>query len=244
LVGKGKGQQVACVAKQIKSFANNGQGSGVQSTGQTGSRELLFNYDDYRLLGEYDTSGDVIQETVWLESLPVATVQNGSVYYIHTDHLGTPRVISDYDNVEVWKWESDPFGVAAANEDLDGDGQSFTYHLRFPGQYYDSETGKHYNYFRDYDSKTGRYVESDPVGLNGGLNTYSYVENNPVYLIDPYGLASSVIPVQDVAGSIYDAGYDGYAHGVQARNDAVVFRILCHFFKLEQKEIKTTGHPL
>ncbi|KAB0702354.1 RHS repeat-associated core domain-containing protein, partial [Pseudomonas aeruginosa] len=61
--------------------------------------------------------------------------------------------------------------------------------LRFPGQYYDAESGLHYNYFRDYDPETGRYVESDPIGLDGGLNTYAYVGSNPVGLVDPNGLS-------------------------------------------------------
>jgi len=64
-----------------------------------------------------------------------------------------------------------------------------TINLRFPGQYYDSESGLHYNYFRDYDPETGRYVKSDPIGLDGGLNTYGYVEGNPVNYSDFFGLA-------------------------------------------------------
>ncbi len=65
----------------------------------------------------------------------------------------------------------------------------FAYNLRFPGQYFDQETGKHYNYFRDYDPSIARYVESDPSGLKGGLNTYNYVEGRPLVSVDPYGLA-------------------------------------------------------
>ena len=63
-----------------------------------------------------------------------------------------------------------------------------TKNLRFPGQYYDQETGLHYNFFRDYDPSTGRYVESDPIGLDGGLNTYVYIDNQPLSYIDPLGL--------------------------------------------------------
>ncbi len=65
---------------------------------------------------------------------------------------------------------------------------SFTYNLRFPGQYYDRETKLTYNYFRDYDPKLGRYIESDPIGMAGGTNTYAYVGGNPVNYTDPRGL--------------------------------------------------------
>ncbi len=153
-----------------------------------GYSERHFAYDDHRLLGEYNRKGKVVQETIWLGNLPVATVKHGKVYAIHSDHLGTPRVITDKTNLEIWRWDSDPFGMAAANEDPDGDRRLFSYNLRFPGQYFDKETGKHYNYFRDYDPVTGRYIESDPIGLVGGSNTYTYVRGNPLRQIDPSGL--------------------------------------------------------
>jgi RHS repeat-associated protein len=90
--------------------------------------------------------------------------------------------------VIVWRWDSDPFGTTAASQDPDGDSDVFAYNLRLPGQYFDSETGLHYNYFRDYDPATGRYVQSDPIGLAGGLNTYLYANSNTLSFIDPLGL--------------------------------------------------------
>ncbi len=183
---QGKGQSIACIAMQM----NNGQGKEKES--QSGNRQILFSYDEHRLLGEYDTQGNPIQETIWLNNLPVATIQNGTIYNIHTDHLGTPRVITDSSNMEVWRWDSDPFGIATANEDPDGDGVAVTYKLRFAGQYHDHETGLSYNINRDYKPKTGKYIESDPIGVKGGVNTYSYVYNNTLTFTDPFGLCSCI----------------------------------------------------
>jgi len=130
---------------------------------------------------------------------PLFLPQQGNVYYIHTDHLGTPRRVSDSDtNTVVWKWGSDSFGATAANDDPDGNGVAFEMNLRFAGQYYDSESGLHYNYFRYYDPKTGRYITADPIGAviyddkdddTPELNhLYAYVTNNPLKFIDPLGL--------------------------------------------------------
>ena len=96
------------------------------------------------------------------------------------------------DNAVVWKWEnSDPFGANAPNEDPANTGTAFKYNLRFPGQVEDGETNTHYNYFRDYQASTGRYLQSDPIGLAGGMNRYGYVGGGPVGRIDPFGLAAS-----------------------------------------------------
>jgi len=91
------------------------------------------------------------------------------LYFVHTDHLGTPQVVTDKNQNVVWKGEYTPFGEV--KEVVNTLGQN----VRFPGQYYDAETGLYYNYFRDYDPSIGRYIESDPIGLMGGLNTYTYV---------------------------------------------------------------------
>jgi RHS repeat-associated protein len=184
----------ATKASVTTTYALNALGQRVRKT--TSSVSTYFAYDeDGHLIGEYDNSGGLIQETVWLEDVPVAVLKpNGSggvnVFYIHTDHLDTPRRISrPSDNAVVWRWDSDPFGSTAANEDPDADTNLFAFSLRFPGQYFDPETGLHYNYFRDYDSQVGRYVQSDPIGLEGGVNTYGYVDGNPLSFSDPFGLA-------------------------------------------------------
>jgi RHS repeat-associated protein len=95
----------------------------------------------------------------------------------------------------MWQWDNlDPFGVNAPNENPSGQG-TFRYALRFPGQYYDVEVGTHHNYFRDYDPAIGRYEQSDPMGILGGVNTYVYVGGNPIGALDPYGLAPQTRPI-------------------------------------------------
>ena len=117
----------------------------------------------------------------------------GELLYAHTDHLGTPRALSrpSANNSIVWRWplETTAFGQHPAQPDPDGDGQALTFNLRYPGQYFDSESGLHYNYFRDYEAGVGRYIESDPINLLGGINTYVYVGSRPLLFVDPLGLS-------------------------------------------------------
>jgi RHS repeat-associated protein len=105
-----------------------------------------------------------------------------------------------------WRWDFDPFGVLPANGNPSGLG-TFTYNLRFPGQFYDAESALHYNYFRDYDPQIGRYIQSDPIGLRGGLNTYAYVDSAPLQFEDPWGLEKQIIfvddPIVTTGNSIY-----------------------------------------
>ena len=168
------------------SYRHNGLGQRVEKDNGTDTR--LFVYDDAgNLIGEYDDNGVAIVEHVWFAGAPVAVLEGSNAFYVHTDHLGTPRTITDGTSA-TWRWQSDPFGSTLADEDADGDATLLEYNLRFPGQYYDDETGLHYNYFRTYDPSTGRYLESDPIGLEGGPNTYNYVGLNPLSNIDPEGL--------------------------------------------------------
>jgi len=152
---------------------------------------------------KYADAGNFYQsnETIWLNNRPVAQFRKldtstpggilGNVtfafYYILTDHLNTPRKVTNSTGTVLWSWNSDAFGTTPANQDVDGNGTDFEFNLRFPGQYFDKESGQHYNYFRDYESGTGRYLESDPIGLDGGLNNYSYVLNNSLINFDQKG---------------------------------------------------------
>ncbi len=226
----------ATVGGNTVSYAYNGIGQRVKKSGPTSlvaSGANFYAYDEEgKLLGEYDSSGKVIQETVYLAGQPVAVLkQSGTgsgavtnVYYVYADHINTPRVIGRAsDNAIVWHWiTADPFGMQQPNENPSNLG-TFAYNLRFPGQYFDKETNLHYNYFRDYDSSTGRYVQSDPIGnvlykdmavqslagkgtvVSDDLaeqlysktpvynHSYAYVENDPINYTDPEGLARKPI---------------------------------------------------
>jgi len=171
----------------------NALGQRIEASGGTAGTVLYWYDEQGHLLGGYDVSGNLIEETIWLGDVPVATLQpSGSgvaIYYVHTDQLNTPRQITrPVDNAQMWTWFSDPFGTDAANSNPSGAG-AFAYNLRFPGQVFDGQVGLHSNYFRDYDPATGRYVESDPIGLDGGTNPYAYALGDPISGIDPLGLA-------------------------------------------------------
>jgi RHS repeat-associated protein len=143
------------------------------------------------LLGEYDQVGAVLREYVWLGDLPVAVIDgpasNPQVYFIQIDHLGTPRVLIDRAGQQRWSWLAEPFGNSAPVENPIGAGP-VKLNLRMPGQYFDEESGWVYNWMRSYDPAIGRFTQSDPIGLAGGINTYAYVENQPTSLTDPLGL--------------------------------------------------------
>lgn len=175
------------------SYLINGLGQRLLKTGTGTASAVRFVYDEAgHLIGEYNGSGGLVRETVYLGDMPVALLQPTAIRYIYTDHLNTPRVITDTANRFLWRWDSNPFGNTLPSEDFDANSVKFSYNLRFPGQYYDQETGLHYNYFRDYDPGIGRYIESDPIGLDGGVNTYGYALQSPMSYTDPGGLQVAI----------------------------------------------------
>jgi len=148
----------------------------------------LYHYDQKgQLLAETDQNGVSLVEYIYLNGQRLAMRMGEELYYIHTNHLDAPLALTDSTGAVVWQASYSPFGQIQIEADLLS--ESIT--ARFPGQYADTETGFYYNYFRDYDPEIGRYIQSDPIGLVGGINTYAYVEGNPISFIDPFGLAKS-----------------------------------------------------
>jgi len=203
----------------------------------TGTFKPHFAYDQNgQLLGEYNSSGGVLQEFVWLGGTLVAVLSNSTtaeprVYYAYSDHLNAPQVIVNAAGDVRWRWISEPFGTTAA-ESIPNSLENLVVNLRFSGQYFDKESGLSYNCFRDYDGTTGRYVQSDPIGLEGGINTFSYALNQPTRYTDALGLfagdghsnmtrealsGDSCIDVEKLARETQDADY---APGSQAPANA------------------------
>jgi RHS repeat-associated protein len=166
---------------------------------------------EWALLGEYDNGsakGTGRTEYIWLPTrdgaMPIGLYRGGKFYAIHSDHLGTPRVMTSDTNTPVWQWPYSGFGsnkptgvlkatanpqqVAMSQPKLLRATSPAELNLRWPGQYDDAETGLFQNWNREYNARTGRYDQFDPLGLGGGINGYAYVGNSPLTSIDPTGL--------------------------------------------------------
>jgi RHS repeat-associated protein len=168
-------------ASQSADYQYNAQGQRAIKT--VGGQVTVYHYDQAgQLLAETDASGAVQADYLHLDGQPLAKIDATGTSYIHPDHLGTPQLMTDSQGTVVWQIEARPFGDSPT---ITG---TQTLNLRFPGQYYDAESGLHQNWFRDYQPNLGRYVEADPIGLAGGAGIYTYVLNSPARLIDSYGL--------------------------------------------------------
>ena len=164
-------------------YVFNALGHRVMKTVSGQSRYFVYN-ENNQLIGEYDNAGNIINEYVYFGLRPVAVKAGSNLNIVHSDYLGTPRVITSGTNggSVVWQWKNDnPYGSNKAQGTLE-------FNLRFAGQYYDSESELHYNVYRTYNPEVGRYMQSDPIGLAGGNNTYNYVNRNPFSAIDSDGL--------------------------------------------------------
>lgn len=166
--------------RTVRSITNNGASWSANA--------IQYVYDESsHLIGEYKSDGTALVEYVWSGDVPIAAIYGqGSatkIYYIVTDAQNTPRrLIDSSNNAVVWAWDSSAFGVAPPSI------ETVKFNLRFPGQYYDEITKQHYNLNRYYNPEIGRYMEADPIGLEGGLNPYAYAGSNPVMNVDPSGL--------------------------------------------------------
>lgn len=150
----------------------------------------LFHYGaNNNLQAETSTAGTTLKEYVWDDDgRPLAQIVNGVISYLHPDHLGSPRFATDAGKAIVWQWQDVAFGVAAPTG-------SATVALRYPGQYHEAETGLFQNWNRTYHAPSGRYLESDPAGVKGGINSYGYVGGNPLSYSDTRGLCGPFTPL-------------------------------------------------
>ncbi|KOO70814.1 hypothetical protein VL21_20120 [Stenotrophomonas maltophilia] len=180
----------------LESYGYNHCGERVLRSPAAGAAQITLYDEAGQWLGNYSATGQAQQQAIWLDNYPVALINTPAtgvpeLAYVQPDHLGTPRVVIDpVRNVSIWEWsnKSEVFGNQIPSADPDGDGVAFDLVLRFPGQQTTDANGLFYNYQREYDPAAGRYSQSDPIGLLGGIASFAYAGGNPISQSNSLGL--------------------------------------------------------
>ena len=183
---------VSAGANQVAQYTYDAFGHRLVRVGAL-TANTLYTYDRFgHLLEQSGGDGSPLVDYIYLNGVPVATISPlaGTVYYLHTDRLGTPEYATDSSQTVQWSAAYQPFGSTSA---VPG---GIVQDLRLPGQEFDVETGWYHNGFRDYVPAWGRYLQSDPAGLNGGFNTYAYANGNPLGETDFLGLEAAQSPLE------------------------------------------------
>ncbi|MDM4770919.1 RHS repeat-associated core domain-containing protein [Solimonas sp. SE-A11] len=179
--------QTVTKASAVTQYSGNALNQRVRKAGPGGNFNFLF-----------DPSGSLLSETaagstamsthyVWLGGELLAVIRSGVIYYVLNDQLGRPREVQNSAKTAVWRASNFAYDRSITLNTFGG------LNVGLPGQYFDTESGLYYNWNRHYDASTGRYLQSDPIGILGGLNTYTYADGNPVSNIDPLGLWSVTV---------------------------------------------------
>jgi RHS repeat-associated protein len=167
--------QVANQNTPLATYAYNYLGQRAAKTTSSAITQFVYDRSGHLLAESNGATGAAQTEYVWFDDMPLALVTGGNLYFLHSDQLNTPQKATDISRNLAWDIVARPFGQTEQ--------QTFPplSNLRFPGQYFDSESGLAQNWFRDYDPSIGRYIESDPVGIS-----YDYSDPTILAAIDPF----------------------------------------------------------